>query len=159
VAARLGLTVDLSLETAPLGTAGALIQARAALDEAFLLVNGDTWFEFDWRELADEAIAPITVALRRIDVADRYETVVMEEDRIVRFAPRTGGQAPGLINGGAYRMLRSALPAGAGPMSLETQLLPEAAAAGSLAGRVFEGAFIDIGLPETLDSAQGLLAD
>jgi len=158
IATRLGVEIALSVEPQPLGTGGALIHARARLDDAFLLVNGDTWFDFDWRVLADLAAFPAALALREIPTADRYETVELDGDRVARFAPRTGTPTPGLINGGVYRLTRDALPAWEGVLSLETQLLPTLCAQGRLGGRAFAGTFIDIGVPDSYALAQTLLA-
>lgn len=158
VAERLGLKIELAVEPLPMGTGGALTQARDRLDEVFLLANGDTWFDFDWRVLAARADAPVIMALRQIAAADRYETAVIEAGRVTRFLPRTGAPTPGLINGGAYRITRAALPDRAEPWSLEADLLPQAAAVGELGGEVFTGEFIDIGVPESLAAAQDLLA-
>ena len=158
LAGRLGVEIALSVEPAPLGTGGALVHARERLDETFLLVNGDTWFDFDWRALADADGFPATLALREIPDAERYETVELEGERIVRFAPRSGAQTLGLINGGVYRLTRDIIPSVGGPLSLETAVLPDLCRAGRLGGRVFDGAFIDIGVPESYAAAQVLLA-
>lgn len=154
---RLGLTVSLSVEAEPLGTAGALTQARDQLDETFLLINGDTWFDFDWRDLAAMDAFPAALALRRVAPADRYETVQLEDERVVAFQPRRPDLSEGLINGGAYRLTKSIVPTRLGPASLESDLLPDLCEKGRLGGRIFDGAFIDIGLPESLLQAQSLL--
>ncbi|WP_304191414.1 sugar phosphate nucleotidyltransferase [Phenylobacterium aquaticum] len=158
VGARLGLRIEVVVEAEPMGTGGALVQARDRLAPTFLLANGDTWFDFDWRALADHTDAPAVMALREIAVADRYETAVLEAGRVVRFRPRTGEASPGLINGGVYRISRAALPDLPGAWSLEADFLPRVALAGELGGQVFAGDFIDIGVPESLAAAQALLA-
>jgi NDP-sugar pyrophosphorylase family protein len=158
LAEHLGLTISLSVETEPLGTAGALTQARDRLDDTFLLINGDTWFDFDWRDLTGMDAFPAALALRRVAPADRYETVRLEGERVAAFAPRDPDLAAGVINGGAYRLTKAIVPTRPGPASLETGLLPELCAKGQLAGRVFDGDFIDIGLPASLLAAQTLLA-
>lgn len=158
VARRLGVEIALSIEPAPLGTGGALVHARDQLDEAFLLVNGDTWFDFDWAELAAADAYPALLALKPIAQADRYETVALAGDRVDRFVSRTGVAAPGLINGGVYRLVRAAIPERSDLLSLETALLPRLAVAGQLGGMVFDGAFIDIGVPDSYAAAQTLLA-
>jgi D-glycero-alpha-D-manno-heptose 1-phosphate guanylyltransferase len=157
VAERLGLSIEVIVEPQPLGTGGALIQALDRLDDAFLLANGDTWFDFDWRALADRADAPVVMALRQITHADRYETAALEAGRIVAFKPRTGTPTPGLINGGIYRLEKAALPNRPGTWSLEADFLPRAAAEGRLGGEVFAGDFIDIGVPDSFAAAQDLL--
>nr|WP_272886845.1 sugar phosphate nucleotidyltransferase [Phenylobacterium aquaticum] len=157
VAERLGLSIEVIVEPQPLGTGGALIQALDRLDDAFLLANGDTWFDFDWRALADRADTPVVMALRQITHADRYETAVLEAGRVLAFKSRTGAATPGLINGGVYRIEKAALPDRTGAWSLEADLLPQAAAGGRLGGEVFAGDFIDIGVPDSFAAAQDLL--
>lgn len=44
----LGLAITYAYEPSPLGTAGALRLAAARLDDAFVLVNGDTYLETDY---------------------------------------------------------------------------------------------------------------
>ena len=157
IAERLGVGIALSIELAPLGTGGALVHARDQLDEAFLLVNGDTWFDFDWAELAADG-HPAMLALKPTAQADRYETVILAGGQVDRFVPRSGLTEPGLINGGVYRLARAVIPETSGALSLETALLPRLAETGQLGGRVFDGPFIDIGVPDSYAKAQGLLA-
>src|SRR5215203_4450498 len=74
--ARFGLDIDIAVESAPAGTGGALWQARDRLDAAFLLLNGDSWFDINLRDLAarlsraPEALGAL--ALRRLADASRY---------------------------------------------------------------------------------------
>ncbi|CAN5284721.1 N/A [soil metagenome] len=158
VAQRLGLEITLNVEPEPLGTGGALALAHATLDDAFLLVNGDTWFDFDWSVLAASDAHPARLALRRIALADRYETVVLDGDRVTAFQPRGAAVTDGLINGGAYRLRKAVVPTQARTLSLENDLLPDLCARGGLGGAVFEGPFIDIGVPDSFAAAQTLLA-
>lgn len=159
LAERLGLEIEISIEPAPLGTGGALAQARDRLDTAFLLVNGDTWFDFDWRVLADWGAFPASLALREVAPADRYETVTLADGgRIAAVRPRDPHLARGLINGGVCRLSRDIVPSEVGVISLENDLLPKLCANGQLGGRAFDGAFIDIGLPESLAAASNIVA-
>ena len=160
-AERFGLAIALSVEPEPLGTAGAIINALPLLAETLLLINGDTWFDFDWRQLADCNTFPVMVALKAIDHADRYETVALTGEQITGFHARNTANGAGLINGGLYRLQKSVIAEAASrpmPMSLETQLAPALCARDLLGGRVFDGDFIDIGVPESYAAAQSLLA-
>lgn len=158
LAERLGMRIALSVEPAPLGTGGALSHARDLLDEAFLLLNGDTWFDFDWRALAERRNYPAILALRTVEPADRYETVSLSGDRIVEIRPRDPVLRKGLINGGVCRLTKAVVPESARAFSLETELFPALCATGDLGGAAFEGAFVDIGLPASLASAEAILA-
>lgn len=155
---RLGLNIAIAVEPTLLGTGGALAHARDRLDDAFLLVNGDTWFDFDWRVLAGRDAYPVSMALRAVTPADRYETVVIEAGKVTRMLPRDPQLDRGLINGGVIRLTRDVVPTTVEVFSLERDLLPALCAAGQVGGQIFDGDFIDIGIPESLAAASGLVA-
>src|SRR5207248_3034038 len=73
--ARLGVSLDCLVEPAPAGTGGALAQAAEQLDEAFLLLNGDSFFAADLDDLVGLGRgAPDTIgalALRALPDAGR----------------------------------------------------------------------------------------
>ncbi len=46
-------TIRYSIETKPLGTAGAIRNASSLLDKEFFLINGDTFIDFPLKELSD----------------------------------------------------------------------------------------------------------
>lgn len=158
LAARLGLQISLSVEPAPLGTGGALSFARTALAERFLLLNGDTWFDFDWRALMVERIWPAMMALRPAPAEARYDTVELAGERVTGFWPREAARRGAWINGGVYCLDRARVPETPRAYSLETELLPDLAAQGVLGARPFAGDFIDIGVPDSYAAAQRLLA-
>ncbi|MDH4386689.1 MAG: sugar phosphate nucleotidyltransferase [Caulobacter sp.] len=152
--ARFDISIEISREPQPLGTAGALIHARAQLADDFLLLNGDTWFDFDWSALALQKDDLGALALRPVSPADRYETITLASGRAIAINPRNLDLGAGLINAGVYRLRPAALDGFSAPASLEGDVLPVLASRGALAGQRFEGGFIDIGLPETYDAAQ-----
>jgi D-glycero-D-manno-heptose 1,7-bisphosphate phosphatase len=157
-ASPFGLRVVISHEPAPAGTGGALVFARAHLDERFFVVNGDTILDMELGGLgaivAADPVALGALALRSVPDAGRYGRVSMEAGRITGFAEKSVGGS-GLINGGIYCLKRSAvalLPSP--PCSLEEALFPRLATEGRLLGKCCDGYFIDIGLPETLERAE-----
>lgn len=164
----LGAEVVYAREARPLGTGGALLHAADCLesDSDFLLLNGDTYFEVSLSELLAAhraARADMTLALRRLDVNDRYSGVRLDEhSRIVEFQRRDDPAREPLVNGGVYlinaRVLRQmSLPADR-PLSLEDEILPELLARGSrIFGHVVTGQFLDIGLPEDYRRAGKML--
>lgn len=158
---RFGVVLSCLIEEEPAGTGGALAQVRDALDETFLLLNGDSFFDLNYLDLTaplgDGLLA--RVALRRVADASRYGTVRLDGERIRVFAERPEQAGEGVINGGVYWMDRRILDhIPAGPCSLERDVLPMLAGRGELAGRRYDGAFIDIGIPEDLARADTLLA-
>jgi D-glycero-D-manno-heptose 1,7-bisphosphate phosphatase len=153
--------VEVLIEPAPLGTGGALRFARERLAQTFFMANGDSFFRFNLLDLA----APLSrdcigrLALRRVSDADRYGVVDLDGARVRGFRERGEGGA-GLINGGVYLLQRAIVDAvGEGPVSIERDVFPRLAAAGRLAGAVYDGPFIDIGVPDSLDAAQSFVPE
>ncbi|GAA0217857.1 HAD-IIIA family hydrolase [Brevundimonas nasdae] len=150
-------SLEISVENEPLGTGGAVVNALPYLEERFLLINGDTWFDFNWNALCtDHGEDTASVAIREIDLADRYETIEVDGDgRALRVIPRGGAQqAPFYVNGGVYCFSRSHFEARQERFSLEADLLPALTVAGKLRTVRSEGYFIDIGIPETYARSQ-----
>jgi D-glycero-D-manno-heptose 1,7-bisphosphate phosphatase len=158
---RFGLTINVVIEPVPLGTGGALRFARDALEESFLLVNGDTWFDIDLLTLCQcadknqDALA--TLALRRSQDNSRYGVVEYKNERIISFAARPHMAASELVNGGVYVIRRELTHHVAEQASLENDILPTLATQGRIAGRLFDGYFIDIGMPDAYEEAQSTI--
>jgi D,D-heptose 1,7-bisphosphate phosphatase len=158
--ARFGLEITVSSEPDPAGTGGALWRARNRLDDCFLLLNGDSWFDVNLLAIAgrmatDPSIVGV-VALRRLAEASRFGVVDLDGARIVRFAERPAERGPGLISGGVYALRRAPLLARLAPnCSLEQEVFPGVAKTGGLLGVASDGYFIDIGVPADLERARG----
>jgi D-glycero-D-manno-heptose 1,7-bisphosphate phosphatase len=143
-------------EQEPLGTGGALTVARGELDDMFAMMNGDALFDFNLRALeqkARESGALATLALRAVPDTSRYGRVLHENGRIVAFLEKDSSRAgPGLINGGVYILKRDVLDLIERlPCSIETQIFPVLVERGEIASQEFDGYFLDVGLPETLE--------
>lgn len=152
-----GVPVSVSVEPEPLDTAGAIRHAGDRLRERFLVVNGDTWFDFDWASLARLDRFAAVVAARHVAPADRYETLTIHQDRVESIRPRAP-LTEGLINGGVYRFCREVFDGLTGRVSLERDVLPRLCRSGDLGAAVATGDFIDIGLPASLADADAMLA-
>lgn len=157
---RPGVDIDVLAEPEPLGTGGALRFAAPKLDEAFLLVNGDSLFDINLLDLTARPLGDGVgrLALKRQDDTSRYGTVVLAGDSIQTFAEKKADGGPGLINGGVYWLTRGVLEhIGPGNVSLETDVFPKLAAQGRLRGAVYDRFLLDIGLPDALEQAQHLI--
>jgi D-glycero-D-manno-heptose 1,7-bisphosphate phosphatase len=147
-----------SLEQAPLGTAGALVHGAGLLRERFLLLNGDSFFDFNILDLISRANSGLVhMALRADVLGDRFGRVVLESDRVRSFiAPGQGACGP--VNAGVYVIDRSII-AGIDrlPASLEQDIFPRLAAGGDMRGTAYRGYFIDIGIPEDFARADAEL--
>lgn len=160
---QLGVNLTYSEENQPLGTAGAVRNAESHLSDPTLVMNGDSYAEWDLdaiQTLMAEKRADAVMVLQRVSEVARYGSVEVEKDNRVRQFVEKGTKAgAGLINAGVYLLRKdiiSNLPEGVA-LSLERDVFP-----GLLDRRVYgciaEGSFIDIGIPEDLLRAQTLLA-
>ena len=159
------LPVVAVIEPAPLGTGGALRHALASLSgDPVMVMNGDTWLDADFAAfLAEHRRAACAVSLLCVAVDDvsRYGRVDLAADgTVARFTEKAPGPAgPGLINGGALLLSRRALDrlaAGTGA-SLERDFLGQLPPGWIHGWRAEGAAFIDIGTPDSLAEAGGVL--
>jgi D-glycero-D-manno-heptose 1,7-bisphosphate phosphatase len=145
-------------EPAPAGTAGALRRVRDRLDPVFLMANGDSFFDIDYGRVASALGGGDlgVLALRRVEDGRRYGAVEQRDGRVLGFyekdASRTG---PVTVSAGVYGLSRGIVDRiGDGPASIETDVFPGLVAEGRLGAVEFDGYFIDIGLPDTLEQAR-----
>ncbi|WP_234905986.1 HAD-IIIA family hydrolase [Affinirhizobium pseudoryzae] len=158
-----GAAVRVIQETTPAGTGGALLNAADALQEVFLLANGDTFFDVNVRQLdrilLKKSDALGVMALRHEPDSGRYGAVVLENGYLTGFRekeqPIHGGA---LINAGAGVFRKDVLTfINNVPCSIESDVYPKLADQRRIMGHEFPGYFIDIGLPETLEFARNTL--
>ena len=151
---RLDARLQLVTEQEPQGTGGALLVARAELEQEFFLFNGDSLFDFNYLDMSARIPGDCIgcLGLRAVPEALRYGGVVLDGDRVVSFSEK-GRTGPGLINGGVYFLRKRLLDFAAPKCSLEKDVLP-ALSACSLAGFVYGGFFLDIGIPEDYERAR-----
>jgi D-glycero-alpha-D-manno-heptose 1-phosphate guanylyltransferase len=155
-----GVAVDYVVEEEPLGTGGAIRKAmeRISASSAFVF-NGDTWLDVDAGAMAalhQQSQASITLALSRVADMARYGGVELSDGKVVSFIEK-GREGPGWINGGVYILSSdfqwpSNLPA---RFSFESDVLLPLLPSLNHAVYLSSGKFIDIGVPEDLDRAQG----
>ena len=156
-----GPKIKVIAEAEPMGTAGALTAIRDQLDDEFLLLNGDSIFDINLADFA--AWKPAgewsgVLALRPMTNAERYGTVEVRGDIISGFAERGKASGTSVINGGIYRLKRDVLDlVKSVPCSIEGDVFPILAERELLRGRIYDGFFLDIGVPSALKEAQTLV--
>lgn len=154
--------VRVIVEPEPCGTAGALVSAQEIIAPRFLLLNGDLYFDINLRALAAEQSAhEAVIALHRVSDPSRYGSVEIKGKEIIRFSEKSANvRTTALVNAGIYALKRSIIRCiDALPCSIETDILPMLAEQKRLTGMVYNGYFLDIGLPETLELARRELHD
>jgi len=155
---ELGCRIRVVVEPAPMGTGGALRYAAGMLQEQFLLLNGDSFFDFNLLDLSTRIVGSnvlVRLALRQVLDASRYGTVELDADCIIAFRERPESPGPGLVNGGVYVLSREILKyIGEGACSLERDVFPVLAKDRAIVGFTYEGFFLDIGIPDDFTRAQ-----
>lgn len=159
-----GLEIDYSTEDTPLLTGGAIKRAltKCAQSEIFVL-NGDTWFDVDFedmeRMLLRHSSAQCCVAAKRMGNFDRYGTLDIKEDGVVRSFREKKPRIEGLINGGVYLIRKDALDFEPDVFSFENDWLESVVSKGIIVACEMDGDFIDIGVPEDYKLAQRMFSD
>ncbi len=148
--------VRVLIEPQPLGTGGALRFARGQLCDKFFLLNGDSFFDINFWDLALASKSGYALALRPVDDIARFGAADFQNDLVTAFTARAARPGPGLINGGVSVLSREIIdliPAGRA-VSIESEIYPVLARTGKLGGRVYNRPFIDIGVPADFERAQ-----
>ena len=149
-------TIRVSREPEPLNTWGGVALAHDLLDDYFLLLNGDSWLDYDLTHLRNMEPDGIHMIGRYVKQADRYETLNINKSSVKQIVPR-GDAAHGFINSGVYVVNKvvatDILP---DARSLEQEVLPHLADIFTLTVETCQSStfFIDIGIPDDYERAQ-----
>ena len=152
----LGIPISYSEETAPLGTGGAVINARQKLknDEPFLVLNGDTFFPIDIALLEKKFIetqSDVTIALFKTNESGRYGAAKQDTQGLIKLTNKKADIGES-ANGGIFMiepkkidLIKNMSP----PWSFESDFLPALVSLGGrITGLTFYEPFTDIGLPQ-----------
>lgn len=156
--------IETIVEPHPLGTAGAIRFARARLrTDPVLIINGDSFVDADLCEFHAyhaAGTAAGTVLCTEVMDSRRYGRVEIDERQYIRaFIEKDPNfRGPALINAGIYllsaRLLDSIAQGQAASLEKEVFEQLPAASLSAFCGRFN---FIDIGTPESLEQAAGVL--
>jgi NDP-sugar pyrophosphorylase family protein len=154
---KLGLRISYIREPSPLGTGGALRQARELLEDTFLLIYGDSYLPIRY----GDAISRLTstgaegiVVVYDNGLADTSvkNNIELDDHEYVTRYEKDSSDRLSYVEAGVLAFRRSVvdlMPA-EGMVSLEKEVFPRLIAEGRLAGLVTTQRFYDIGTPERL---------
>ena len=156
------IPLEYVIDEKPLGTGGAVKYASEKITgNDVLILNGDTWFPVDINKLLEfhtRTESLFSIALKRMYDIDRYGTVELEGNKILKFNEKKFC-TDGLINGGIYLADRQFIESWQMPevFSLEKDILEKAAGKSILKGMIFDDPFLDIGIPENYSKANTII--
>ncbi len=160
---KVAMRIHYSREHDPLGTGGALKLAEQLISDPVLVLNGDSYVEWDLVPMLDlftAKDADLVIVVQGVADVTRYGSVTVGQDgRVAQFVEKGAAAGPGLINAGVYLLRKQIvrdLPAGRA-ISLEREIFPRLLKR-RVYGLISTGLFIDIGIPDDFKRAQTLLA-
>jgi len=154
---RLGITIVMSLEKEPLGTAGPLALAKSILKEAsepFFVLNSDVICDFPFRDMISfhkNHGREGTIVVTRVDEPSKYGVVVYapETSKIERFVEKPQEFVSNKINAGMYIFSPSILDRiEVIPTSIEKEIFPAMAQDNHLYAMELKGFWMDVGQPK-----------
>ncbi|MCI0353643.1 MAG: hypothetical protein L0099_01200, partial [Acidobacteria bacterium] len=159
---RLGVQVAYSCEASPLGTGGALKNAEAQLDAEFLMTNGDTYLDIDYRALVagyrEHPCLGLMVAFDNRG-GEMTSNLAIEKDGAVAAYRKRDARGLTHVDAGAIVLNKHVLdlaPAGA-VFSLEEEIYPRMIEQKQLHAWVTGERFIDMGSREGMAALEARL--
>lgn len=155
-ASQLGAELIYSIESTPLGTAGAVKNAEQYINGTFFVINGDIFTDLDLSDMLDfhkNKGAKVTIALTPVDDPTQFGVVeTNSQQRVTRFVEKPSWQqvTSHLINAGVYILedeILKRIPQGKRFM-FEHDVFPKLLADGEpVFGYATDAYWIDMGTP------------
>lgn len=161
--ASLGLRLSYSREPSPLGTGGALREAKDRLQDAFLLIYGDSYLPIRYVEVYKRLIAAsaqglLVVCDNRLCDTSVTGNVELDDKGFVSRYEKDSRDPLSYVEAGVLVLHRSVvdLMPPQGVVSLEKEVFPKLIGKGMVAF-VTTQRFYDIGTPERLEAIENIL--
>ena len=154
-----GIRIRYAKEETRLGTGGAILNAMKQINTSpFFVLNGDILLaDFSLREMLDRlhpSMAGVLLSAHVPDIRPYGEIVSDSDGKILAFREKQSTCRAGYINSGVYlfnETIAAAFPKGQKTFSMERDVFPSVS---NLYTLQTDASWIDIGVPERLDSAR-----
>ena len=159
-----GVTLRLSVEKQPLGTAGAVKNTEKLLEDEFLLINGDTYLPIaygrilsHWKTVRERFDCLLVAYSNREKIAPN-DTAVNHEGVVTAYSKRSGEEMQ-YVNAGLVVLKKTVLEAFPADVrvSLEEEIFPELISRRKMAAVIIHERYYDIGTPERLKAFEEYL--
>ncbi|OGX34770.1 MAG: hypothetical protein A3C36_01180 [Omnitrophica WOR_2 bacterium RIFCSPHIGHO2_02_FULL_52_10] len=155
-----GVNMTFSRESSPLGTGGALKNARGLIySDPFFVFNGDSFLAADLQRFLNFHVkkkAEASMIVSQVNERGDYGSLALDDDqKVTAFHEKSDMDGLSIVNAGVYCFNQSIFPRmpNAAQFSLEKEFLPQ------LTGNKFYGLitskpFVDIGTPDRYNYAR-----
>ena len=157
-----GVSIEYSVEPHPLGTGGALKLAEPQLMEEFMLVNGDTLLQLDYKDLVhsfsrDTVEGYIVVYSNELKIAPN--NINLDPQNVVIEYDKTNPGNKHYVDAGAqvFRKSMTRRIPGNQVISLEQDIFPRLIIENQFKGYVTHDRYYDMGTPERLALLEEIL--
>ena len=154
-----GVEIVHSVELEPLGTGGALLNAKHLLDEQFFFAFGDSYLPLKLKHLTriqeeNHAQGVITVYMNNDNIASN-NVRIMPDGRVQEYIKKNPPESMNGLEAGLSLFNRNILDHAPGRIfSLEEAIFPKLINPGKLFGLLTDQRFYDIGTPSGLELAR-----
>ncbi|MCK5309909.1 MAG: NTP transferase domain-containing protein [Thermoplasmata archaeon] len=161
---QFGVEIIYSVELEPLGTGGALLNAKHLLDEQFFFAFGDSYLPLELRHLIriqkeNNAQGVITIYMNNDNIAPN-NIRIMPDGRILNYIKKNPPDSMNGLEAGLSLFNRDMLDYAPGRIfSLEEAIFPKLINTGLLFGLLTSKRFYDIGTPNGLELARREIND
>ena len=153
-----GLDLRYSIEEEPLGTGGAIKKSIELIsDDLFFIINGDTFFDLDLDQMMRnfQNNSQLMLSLKLMYEFDRYGCVEVDNRGYVTAFKGKRFRKSGYINGGIYLAKKSLFQNFNLPNKFSFEgFMEKNFLALNAHAKIFNGYFIDIGVPDDFQKAQ-----
>ena len=153
---KFGVRIANSIETSPMGTAGGIRNSLAYLRDTFVVLNGDTYIDIDYKKIYDYFEARHEPALMVLysgaEVKNRVDNVEIDKDGIVT-AYNKGQKKESKYGFAGVLLLRKKLVEkwpSARSIMLESEIFPDLIKKRQMASFIITERYYDIGTEEKL---------
>ena len=146
---------EVIIEKKPLGTAGSLSQLHNKINNEFIVINGDTFFDINLSEVINYKLKKNEIFLSLVKNHNYKSNKKLTFLKINEYNQISYHKKSILINGGIYKFNKFFLKQiKRKNYSLENDIIPKLIETKKVKGIVFNDFFIDIGTPKNLNSAK-----
>jgi NDP-sugar pyrophosphorylase family protein len=160
----MSLRISYSREQSPLGTGGALRQARGLLQDSFLLIYGDSYLPIRYADALERLVSSgaegvVVVYDNRLADTSVKNNIELDDSGYVSRYEKDSPDRLSFVEAGVLAFQRTVIDVMPdGIVSLEKEIFPRLIAAWKLAALVTTQRFYDIGTPDRLTAIEALFS-